>query len=106
MVTGAARGIGRAIGDAVLREGGNVVYADRDPGVSDVAAKAGERVGGKDAGRASFAVLDVTSRSETRAAVDKTVKEFGSLDIMYNNAGLNKPLNFLDVTEENWDLIM
>ena len=106
MVTGSARGIGRAIGDVLLREGANVVYADRDPGVSDVAAKARERVGGETAGKASFAVVDVTSRSETRAAIEKAVGEFGSLDVMFNNAGMNKPMNFLDVTEENWDMIM
>jgi meso-butanediol dehydrogenase/(S,S)-butanediol dehydrogenase/diacetyl reductase len=106
MVTGSARGIGRAIADVLLREGGNVVYADRDPGVSDVAAKARGRVGGETAGKASFAIVDVTSRSETRAAVEKAVGEFGSLDVMFNNAGMNKPMNFLDVTEENWDQIM
>jgi meso-butanediol dehydrogenase/(S,S)-butanediol dehydrogenase/diacetyl reductase len=106
MVTGSARGIGRAIADVLLREGGNVVYADRDPGVSDVAAKARGRVGGETAGKASFAIVDVTSRSETRAAVEKAVGEFGSLDVMFNNAGMNKPMNFLDVTEENWDMIM
>ena len=106
MVTGAARGIGRAIADRLLTEGGNVVYADLDPAVSDVAAKAHERVGGAGSGRSSFAVLDVTSRSQTRAAVEKAVKEFGALHVMFNNAGMNKPMNFLDVTEENWDMIM
>jgi hypothetical protein len=100
------RGIGRAIGDTLLREGANVVYADKDPGVTEVAAQAATRVGGNEVGKASYAVLDVTSRKGTRAAIEKTVQEFGALNVMFNNAGVNKPMNFLDVTEENWDMIM
>jgi meso-butanediol dehydrogenase/(S,S)-butanediol dehydrogenase/diacetyl reductase len=38
--------------------------------------------------------------------IEHAVEEFGSLDVMFNNAGVNKPMNFLDVTEENWDFIM
>jgi meso-butanediol dehydrogenase/(S,S)-butanediol dehydrogenase/diacetyl reductase len=106
LVTGAGRGIGRAIGDALLREGANVVYADKDPGVAEVAAQAATRVGDSGGGKAGHAVLDVTSRKETRAAIEKTVQEFGALNVVFNNAGVNKPMNFLDVTEENWDMIM
>jgi meso-butanediol dehydrogenase / (S,S)-butanediol dehydrogenase / diacetyl reductase len=86
-----------------LREGTNVVYADKDPGVTEVAAQAATRVGGNEVGKASYAVLDVTSRKGTRAAIEKTVQEFGALNVMFNNAGVNKPMN---VTEENWDMIM
>lgn len=106
MVTGSARGIGRAIGDILLREGANVVYADRDPGIADVAAKAAERVGAETSGKAVHAVLDVTDRGQTKAAIAKAAADFGSLDVMFNNAGLNTPMNFLDVTEDNWNLIM
>ena len=48
----------------------------------------------------------MTERKQVKAAIDKAVAEFGSLDVMFNNAGLNKPMNFLDVTEDNWNLIM
>jgi meso-butanediol dehydrogenase/(S,S)-butanediol dehydrogenase/diacetyl reductase len=106
MVSGAARGIGQAIADALLREGGNVVYADLDAGIVEVASGAAKRVGSAGAGRAIGVKMDVTDRKQVRAAIDKAVAEFGGLHVMFNNAGLNKPMNFLDVTEDNWDLIM
>ena len=53
MVTGAARGIGMGIADALLAEGGNVVYADLDKDIVDIAAKAKDRVGSTAAARRS-----------------------------------------------------
>jgi meso-butanediol dehydrogenase/(S,S)-butanediol dehydrogenase/diacetyl reductase len=105
LVTGAARGIGRAISEALLREGANVALCDIDPMVSDVAKSAGGKNEGQ-TGRAIGVKADASKRSDMRNAVKATVEAFGSLDIMFNNAGINKPLNFMDVTEENWDLIM
>ena len=52
------------------------------------------------------ATVDVTDRRQVRATIDAVVERFGKLDVMFNNAGVNKPMNFLDVTEENWDFIM
>jgi meso-butanediol dehydrogenase/(S,S)-butanediol dehydrogenase/diacetyl reductase len=106
LVTGAARGMGQSIADDLLREGGNVVFADLDPVVLDVAAKAKSRVGSETGGRAIGIKVDVSDRSQVKAAIAKTVAEFGELNVMFNNAGINKPLNFLDVTEENWNMIM
>jgi meso-butanediol dehydrogenase/(S,S)-butanediol dehydrogenase/diacetyl reductase len=105
MITGAARGIGASIADALLREGGNVVYADLDDHVASFAGKAKDRAHAKDA-RAIGVKLDVTDRKQVRAGIERAVKEFGALHVMFNNAGLNKPMNFLDVTEDNWNLIM
>ncbi len=105
MVTGAARGIGASIGDALLREGGNVVYADLDDQITTIAGKAKDRAGAG-AGRALGVKLDVTDRKQVRAGIERAVSEFGALHVMFNNAGINKPMNFLDVTEDNWNLIM
>jgi meso-butanediol dehydrogenase/(S,S)-butanediol dehydrogenase/diacetyl reductase len=105
LVTGAARGIGRAIAEALLREGANVALCDIDPVVGDVAKSVGGKNDGQP-GRAIGVKADASKRSEIRAAVKATVDAFGGLDIMFNNAGINKPLNFMDVTEDNWDLIM
>jgi meso-butanediol dehydrogenase / (S,S)-butanediol dehydrogenase / diacetyl reductase len=105
MVTGAARGIGASIGDALLREGGNVVYADLDDQITTIAGKAKDRARAQ-AGRAVGVKLDVTDRKQVRAGIERAVSEFGALHVMFNNAGINKPMNFLDVTEDNWNLIM
>jgi meso-butanediol dehydrogenase / (S,S)-butanediol dehydrogenase / diacetyl reductase len=102
LVTGAARGIGRAIAEALLREGADVAFVDIDPTIFDVAA--GKR--GNECGRSLGIKADASSRAQMSSAVKTTVAEFGELNIMFNNAGINRPLNFLDVTDENWDLIM
>lgn len=102
LVTGAARGIGRAIAEALLCEGANVAFVDIDPSIVDVAAAKRSNEGG----RAIGIKADAASRADMSKAVRKTAAEFGELNIMFNNAGINQPLNFLDVTDENWELIM
>lgn len=106
IVTGAAQGIGRAIGEALLDEGADVCFADiKADKVADVAFEntARARAGG---GRAISAGVDVTDRAGVRAMIETAVAAFGKLDVKFNNAGVNKPMNFLDVTEENWNFIM
>jgi meso-butanediol dehydrogenase/(S,S)-butanediol dehydrogenase/diacetyl reductase len=102
VVTGAAQGIGRGIAEALAREGGEVVVADLN-------GEAAERVAAKIRGEGQQAIavpVDVGSRSSLRALIGRTVEELGRLDVMFNNAGFNKPMPFLEVTEENWDAIM
>jgi meso-butanediol dehydrogenase/(S,S)-butanediol dehydrogenase/diacetyl reductase len=48
----------------------------------------------------------VTDRDQVRAMIGAVVATFGKLDVKFNNAGINKPMNFLDVTEDNWRRIM
>jgi meso-butanediol dehydrogenase/(S,S)-butanediol dehydrogenase/diacetyl reductase len=105
IVTGAARGIGRAIGAALLDAGASVCFADLNG--ADAARAADDmaaRIGDDD--RVLAASVDVRDRAQTRAMIDATVAKFGRLDVMFNNAGVNKPMNFLDVTEDNWHFIM
>ena len=104
LVTGAARGIGRAIGEDLLREGAKVCFADIDgTGVAEVAA-ANRATHGPD--RVTAARVDVTDRQQVRAMIAHTVEPFGRLDVKFNNAGVNKPMNFMDVDEGNWNFIM
>ncbi|WP_428699096.1 SDR family NAD(P)-dependent oxidoreductase [Stappia sp.] len=106
IVTGAAQGIGRAIGEALLDEGAHVCFADINKArLAEVAGENEERAARGGARITHFAV-DVTERAEVRAMVAHAVGVFGRLDVKFNNAGVNKPMNFLDVTEENWDFIM
>ncbi|MGJ8605162.1 MAG: SDR family oxidoreductase [Marivita sp.] len=106
IVTGAAQGIGRAIGEALLTEGANVCFADINADkVAEVAGLNAARA--SDAGaKVTHAAVDVTDRAQVKAMVAHAVETFGRLDVKFNNAGVNKPMNFLDVTEENWNFIM
>jgi meso-butanediol dehydrogenase / (S,S)-butanediol dehydrogenase / diacetyl reductase len=106
IVTGAARGIGRAIGEALLDEGADVCFADIDgETAAEIAAQNAGRADTSGA-KVTHAAVDVTDRAQVRAMIAHTVDVFGKLDVKFNNAGVNKPMNFLDVTEDNWHSIM
>ncbi|KPP87558.1 MAG: meso-butanediol dehydrogenase / (S,S)-butanediol dehydrogenase / diacetyl reductase [Rhodobacteraceae bacterium HLUCCA08] len=106
IVTGAAQGIGRAIGEALLDEGADVCFADINGAkVAEVAAANADRAAAQGA-RVTHAAVDVTDRAQVRAMIDHAVGVFGKLDVKFNNAGVNKPMNFMDVTEDNWNFIM
>lgn len=102
LITGAARGMGAAVAEYYAAQGAKVCVADINlEGCEEVV----QRI--KDKGGEAIAVkLNVTDREEVRAAVQATVDAFGSINVMLNNAGINKPLMFLDITEENWHQIM
>ncbi|AZL60750.1 SDR family oxidoreductase [Tabrizicola piscis] len=106
IVTGAAQGIGRAIGEALLDEGAMVCFADINGAkVAEVAEANLRRLNGpRDA--VTSVQVDVTDREQVRAMIAHTVATFGRLDVKFNNAGVNKPMNFMDVTEANWNFIM
>jgi meso-butanediol dehydrogenase/(S,S)-butanediol dehydrogenase/diacetyl reductase len=102
LVTGAAQGMGAAVAAHYAVQGAKVCVGDVNiDGVNEVA----QRI--RDAGGDATAVnLDVTERASIVAAVAHTVEAFGSINVILNNAGINKPLMFLDITEENWHRIM
>lgn len=102
IVTGARRGIGRAIALALAGEGANVV-------VSDISQEDCEKVITEieGLGRRGLALkCDVTSRTEVEDMVTRAVAEFGKLDILVNNAGIIAFKPFLELTDEDWDNIM
>src|ERR1700730_10322909 len=90
VVTGSASGIGRAIAEALATDGFSVVVADLDDRNGALVAKGIGAAGGK----AIFKKVDVTDRKSVQAAVDTCRKQFGSIKIMVNNAGFNKPEPF------------
>jgi meso-butanediol dehydrogenase / (S,S)-butanediol dehydrogenase / diacetyl reductase len=102
IVTGAGRGIGRAIAMELARQGADVVIAELDPAGAKQTA---EQVGALGR-RAVAAPTDVTSRADLRAMVDRAKAELGRIDILVNNAGIYRAATTLDVTEEHWDAIM
>jgi len=102
VVTGGASGIGAAMCRGFADEGAAVTIADLNIELASSLADEISAAGGK-----ALAVdMDVTKRDRVKAGIDATVKEFGKLDIYFNNAGMNSPMKLLDVTEENFDLIM
>jgi NAD(P)-dependent dehydrogenase (short-subunit alcohol dehydrogenase family) len=100
LVTGAARGIGRAVALALARAGADVALGLRD-------ASAGTDLVGEveTLGRRALPVqMDVRRTAEVFAAVDRTVAELGRLDILVNNAGLGPENPAEQVREEDFDL--
>lgn len=106
IVTGAAQGIGRAIGEALFAEGADVCFADiNGDKVADLAEIYRAKTN-RSGAKVTHAQVDVTDRAAVREMIAHCVSIFGKLDVKFNNAGVNKPMNFLDVTEENWNFIM
>ena len=106
IVTGSAQGIGRAIGEALLDEGADVCFADLNGAKADEVAASNEQRASENGGKVTSALVDVSEREQVQTMIAHVVEAFGKLDVKFNNAGVNKPMHFLEVTEENWDFIM
>ena len=102
IITGGASGIGKGISVGLAAEGANVVIADLNLEMAQATADEITKSGGK----AIAAQVDVTKRASVAAGIELAVNTFGQLNCYFNNAGFNKPMKFLDVTEENFNAIM
>ncbi len=99
IVTGAGRGMGRAIALELAAEGANVVVAEVDePSAKEVVDEIG-RAGG----RAHAIKVDVSSVTEVQLLFKETVARFGTVDILINNAGIGIAKPLVDYTEADWD---
>jgi glucose 1-dehydrogenase len=100
VVTGASRGLGRAIALGMAQEGASVVvcYRSGEQEAADVVARI------KDAGGTALAVqVDTASRAAIEAMAARVVDRFGRLDILVNNAGVMNTTPFLELTDAEWD---
>jgi len=102
IVTGAGRGIGRAIVLALAREGADVVVNDVNSRSAEATANEVKAVGR----RALPVKADVSVREEVIKVVETAIKAFGKIDILVNNAGIFSSIPLEDITEENWDKMM
>lgn len=102
VVTGSARGIGRAIALELARQGVDVVVSDVDESMSRSTATDISSLGR----RALAVVCDVSNRRDVDALVEKSVEEMGKLDIFVNNAGITQDTLALRMSEEQWDRVL
>jgi 3-oxoacyl-[acyl-carrier protein] reductase len=103
LVTGAARGIGKALAVRFAQEGANIAFTDL---VIDENGKATEEeiaaLGVKVKGYASNAA----DFEQTQQVVDQVKSDFGSIDILVNNAGITKDGLMMRMTEQQWDAVI
>jgi NAD(P)-dependent dehydrogenase (short-subunit alcohol dehydrogenase family) len=95
LITGAARGLGRSVAEAVLAAGDRLVATARDPGrLADLQERYGDQL--------RTAVLDVTDADAARAAVQTAVDGFGRLDVLVNNAGFGHVAPFEQMPDDDF----
>jgi NAD(P)-dependent dehydrogenase (short-subunit alcohol dehydrogenase family) len=99
LVTGAGAGIGKAIALGMAAEGANVAAADID------LAAAQKTVAAMNSNQALAIAADCGDTASINAMIEKTVAEFGRLDVIVNNAGVTRYAYVMDLTEADWDRI-
>ena len=103
VVTGAARGLGQAIAEALAAAGGEIVLTYQSQSEKADAVAESIRASG---GHARTFQLEVTSQQSIKALASHLSTEFGNLAVLVNNAGINKPTDFDQISEEDWDEVL
>ena len=98
LITGAARGIGRAFGEAYVREGANVVIADINLGAAE---KTADEIGEK----ATAMAMDVTKQESIDAAIAGTIEKLGGIDILINNAALFTAAPVAEISRRDYETV-
>jgi len=101
IVTGGGRGIGRAISLGLAGAGASVVVCSRTQAELEAVVEEIKQMGG----RALPVVTDLTSKEQLETLVDTTVREFGRIDILVNNAARSFLRSLLDLREDGWDKV-
>jgi len=100
IVTGASRGLGRAISVALAKEGANLVLADKDS--PDETAKLIQEIGQ----RTLPVRLDIRNAADVDKMVSRTVEEYGKIDVLVNNAGVFISAKVVDMAEDEWNFVL
>jgi len=102
MITGAASGIGRRTAKWLAEVGAAVALLDINESRGEEAAKEIKNIGGN----AIFFRCDVTLDSDCKKTTEDVINEFGKIDILFNNAGVIRRKNTIELSEEEWDLVL
>ena len=103
IITGASRGIGKAIAEECVAQGAKVAFTYLS---SDEKAKALEVELSKNGGIAKGFRSDASKFDDAQALIDAVVEEFGTVDVLVNNAGITRDTLLMRMTEEQWDDVM
>ncbi len=103
IITGGARGIGRAIAEDFIEEGADIAVVDKFFPDDFESWKESKSAGGRKIVSRS---VDVTSTSETEQVCQELAKELGRIDILVNNAGITRDKLLMRMTEEDWDMVL
>lgn len=101
IVTGAARGIGRAVAERLVEEGMKVMLADVD---QHEGGRVTKMLGAEQVVR--FTECDVAEKLDVRNLIAETTDAFGPIDLLVNNAGILRGADFLELSEEDFDRVM
>ena len=102
LITGAGGGIGRATARLFAREGAAVSLVDLNHEAGENLVREITAAGG----RAIFECTDVTRVADCRRAVERTVREFGGIQILFNNAGIIRRASVIELSEHDWDAVL
>jgi 3-oxoacyl-[acyl-carrier protein] reductase len=103
ITAGAGAGIGHAVATRFLEEGAKVAITDAHPRrTGELASELSKQFNREVLG----VVVDVTVRKQIEDAVANTIEKFGRIDVLFNNAGINKLEPVWEIKDESWDLVM
>ena len=100
VVTGASRGIGRAIAEQLAQRGADVVCGDR---LEELAGKTADAIAEATGRRTSGCLVDVADSQSVQGFISCAIEEFGKIDILVNNAGITRDNLLMRIDEADWD---
>jgi 3-oxoacyl-[acyl-carrier protein] reductase len=102
LVTGAGRGIGKAIADELARQGVHVICVSQNPASCGSAAEAIQAAGGS----AEAHAVDVSDADAVKSLADQLLEAHGTIDILVNNAGITRDMLIMRMKDEEWDAVI